>query len=186
MRPGQRCPGILGGPAELVAADPAASMRPGQRCPGIDRMVNHEERTLPSASMRPGQRCPGIPSNRSSVRGALRRRFNEAGATLPRNLRDARGEEGQRRPASMRPGQRCPGIIPALRLPRACRVASMRPGQRCPGIRSMPVFCTSPSRPASMRPGQRCPGIWRPSRTHISKPTSFNEAGATLPRNRPP
>ena len=59
-----------------------ASMRPGHVCPGNAASL-FASAGPPEASMRPGHVCPGNTPTcaRSSVTG---RRFNEAGACLPR------------------------------------------------------------------------------------------------------
>ena len=80
-------------------------MRPGLLCPGSP--VSGEANSCGrKASMRPGLLCPGR-SRRMHAR-APHRRFNEAGAVMPR--------KGVRRfrprpigEASMRPGLLCPG-----------------------------------------------------------------------------
>ena len=56
-------------------------MRPGHVCPGkLVSWQDAKERT--KASMRPGHVCPG--NNRARAEPPLPRRFNEAGACLPR------------------------------------------------------------------------------------------------------
>ena len=68
-------------------------------------------------------------------------------------------------------------------------IASMRPGQQSPGIGSGAARVPRDKAYASMRPGQQSPGIVPAVSKLPSWPASFNEAGATKPRNciqRPP
>ena len=86
-----------------------ASMRPGRQSPGIasPRLIT---RPAPCASMRPGRQSPGIGGPLPTLFTA-RTRFNEAGATKPRNFwRDC--ATCRRARASMRPGRQSPGIRP--------------------------------------------------------------------------
>ena len=82
MRPGRQSPGILGrGSGPLGTRH--ASMRPGRQSPGIPSAPKVAPRSR-TASMRPGRQSPGI---RLSHRRTEHHhhRFNEAGATKPRN-----------------------------------------------------------------------------------------------------
>ena len=106
--------------------------------------------------MRPGHFCPGNHLFLVVV-ARLLRRFNEAGAFLPRKL--------------------APQHVPHRRV----EEASMRPGHFCPGNHGLVRRGGGVDR-ASMRPGHFCPGNSRPRAHPPPQNVRFNEAGAFLPR----
>ena len=85
-----------------------ASMRPGQSCPGVVSHLHHVDvgwrRFNEAGAIMPRS---GLQSwGKSST---ARRRFNEAGAIMPRSGSPGPPDGFQTSPASMRPGQSCPG-----------------------------------------------------------------------------
>ena len=118
----------------------------------------------------------------SATTGTTRsRRFNEAGAVMPRKAPPQRiwilslagfNEAGAVMP---RKGHRRPGAV------RPSGAASMRPGQLCPG-RGAAALAARRQAAASMRPGQLCPGRGLGQGRGLGVVIRFNEAGAVMPR----
>ena len=85
--------------------------------------------------------------------------------------------------ASMRPRQACLGIAKTKKITGRESPASMRPRQACLGI-SAATQGLDRGLKASMRPRQACLGIPSRRRPDPSRDHRFNEAEASLPRNR--
>ena len=84
----------------------------------------------------------------------------------------------------MRPGQVYPGTLRRQHLQDAShRHASMRPGQVYPGTPDAGRGDRYLAHRASMRPGQVYPGTRGCGPARLPASRSFNEAGASLPRN---
>ena len=157
--------------------------------------------------MRPRQACLGMPASPSGnltcrtsfneAEASLPRnvsravvefaptlkRFNEAEASLPRNDLQLLFSEGNELHASMRPRQACLGMPSASRSLVGRVPASMRPRQACLGMLNIADRIHVRIK-ASMRPRQACLGMLPPATMNLCGTNKrFNEAEASLPRN---
>ena len=109
--------------------------------------------------MRPGQSCPGVGRSRC-IHGRRQKRFNEAGAIMPRSGTRWHAGTTRRLLASMRPGQSCPGVAWRHGHHHVQGAASFNEaGAIMPRSGHDPRNGRTSARTASMRPGQSCPGV---------------------------
>ena len=206
MRPGHVCPGNSsargGGRSRLrgfneagaclprkrcvrgqsVRSPRRASMRPGHVCPG-NAPPALEERACILASMRPGHVCPGN-TGTSAGRSPTARRFNEAGACLPRKHTGAHGPILRHRRFNEAGACLPRKLVDYGRAASPIGQASMRPGHVCPGNHHDQRLRQRHPAGASMRPGHVCPGNMHMPYAKRRVHRRFNEAGACLPRKR--
>ena len=164
-----------------VVGQSKASMRPRQACLGILFQYRRHDRLI----ARFNEAEASLPRNRwpAASRSTPDNCFNEAEASLPRNHPCRHADFAYLLFASMRPRQACLGIGKADSIYPITPRASMRPRQACLGIYLNGVVSKSATQ-ASMRPRQACLGIVSCQRCTHCGPQRFNEAEASLPRNR--